>query len=153
MPDPKENISVIDRRLITWFRKVAGPAARLALFVIFFWFGFLKLVGVSPAESLVESLFNRTISFIPFNTFYVGFSLLECLIGVLFLFPKTTRLVIPLLVLHMVTTFLPLIFLPQITWQLPFVPTLEGQYIIKNLAIIALAIGIAANIAPFDQKA
>ena len=147
------DISHFDQKLITWFQKVAKPVARIALFVIFFWFGFIKLIGLSPAESLVESLFNRTIPFIPFNVFYVGFSLFECLIGILFLIPKATRLVIALLFVHMITTFLPLIFLPQITWQMPFIPTLEGQYIIKNLAIIALAIGIAADIVPLKKRA
>ena len=146
------DVAHIDQNLIRWFQKVAKPAARVALFVIFFWFGFIKLIGLSPAESLVEALFNRTIPFISFNAFYLGFSLLECLIGILFLVPKATRLVIALLFLHMITTFLPLIFLPQITWQMPFVPTLEGQYIIKNLALIALAMGIAADIVPLKKK-
>ena len=146
------HITHIDQKLIAWFQKVARPAARIALFLIFFWFGFIKLIGLSPAESLVESLFNRTVPFISFNAFYLGFSLFECLIGILFLFPKATRLVILLLFFHMIATFLPLVFLPQITWQMPFVPTLEGQYIIKNLAIIALAIGIAADIVPLRRR-
>jgi uncharacterized membrane protein YphA (DoxX/SURF4 family) len=142
------DIRRFDEQAIRWFRRIATPAARTALFVIFFWFGFLKLVGLSPAETLIESLFVRTIPFIPFNVFYFCFALLECAIGILFLIPKATRVVIPLLFLHMITTILPLIFLPQLTWQGLFAPTLEGQYIIKNLAIIALAIGIAADIAP-----
>ncbi len=58
------------------------------------------------------------------------------------------RLVIPLLALHMITTFMPLFLLPSITWAGFFVPTLEGQYIIKNLVIIAAAIGIAAQLHP-----
>jgi hypothetical protein len=33
-----------------------------------------------------------------------------------------------------------------------FVPTLEGQYIIKNVAIIALAIGIAAQLRPYGKS-
>lgn len=147
------DIHNIDRSIIGWLRKISIPAARIALFIIFFWFGFLKLIGGSPAEALVESLFNQTISFVPFNVFYACFAILECVIGILFLIPKATRLVIPLLLLHMVATFLPLIFLPQLTWQAPFVPTLEGQYIIKNLAIIALAIGIAADIDIWKKQA
>ena len=143
---------LIDKKLITWFQKIAGPAARVALFIIFFWFGFLKVVGLSPAEALVESLFNRLIPFIPFNVFYICFSAFECLIGILFLIPKATRVVIVFLAIHMATTFLPLIFLSQVTWQMPFVPTLEGQYIIKNLALIALAMGIAADIVPLEKK-
>lgn len=146
------HIAHVDQKLIDWFRKVSIPAARIALFVIFFWFGILKVVGLSPAEGLVESLFVQTIPFIPFAIFYICFGILECAIGILFLVPKATRIVIPLLLLHMVTTFMPLILLPQLTWQGIFVPTLEGQYIIKNLAIIAVAIGIAAQISPLKTK-
>ena len=51
----------------------------------------------------------------------------------------------------MITTAGPLVLLPSETWQSFFVPTLEGQYIIKNLVIIAAAIGIAAHLHPFGQ--
>lgn len=137
-----------DTFLISKFRRISAPAARIALFVVFFWFGILKVLGVSPAGELVESLFHATIPWMDFRTFYLGFALFECLIGILFLFPRTTRVVIPLLAIHMMTTFLPLIVLPAATWASWFVPTLEGQYIIKNLVIIAAAMGIAAELAP-----
>ena len=59
---------------------------------------------------------------------------------------------IPLL-LHMIMTFMPLFMLPEVTWSAFLVPTLEGQYIIKNLVIISGAIGIAAHLQPFlDRK-
>lgn len=48
----------------------------------------------------------------------------------------------------MIATILPLILLPSIAWSGFLVPTLEGQYIIKNLAIMALAAGVAANLHP-----
>jgi uncharacterized membrane protein YphA (DoxX/SURF4 family) len=146
------DIVAIDQKIVAWFKKVAEPSARIALFVIFFWFGALKIVGASPAETLVQQLFSRTIPFIPFNIFYICFAIYECLIGVLFLFPKMTRLVILFLAFHMIATFLPLILLPQVAWSGFLVPTLEGQYIIKNLVIIALAMGIAADITPFKNS-
>ncbi len=146
------DISSIDKRIISWFKKIAGPAARIALFIVFFWFGILKLIGASPAESLVQQLFTQTIPFVPFAVFYACFAIYECVIGILFLFPRATRLVILLLAVHMITTFLPLILLPQVTWSGFLVPTLEGQYIIKNFVIIALAMGIAADITPFGTR-
>ena len=48
-----------------------------------------------------------------------------------------------MLVPHAIITFGPLIVLPALTWKQPFIPNLIGQYIIKNLVIIALAIFIA----------
>ena len=50
----------------------------------------------------------------------------------------------PLLFIHMVTTAGPLFFLPRETWSGFLVPTLEGQYIINNVMIIAVAIATAA---------
>lgn len=141
-----------DVRIIHFFKKISLPAARIALFVVFFWFGFLKILGLSPAGPFVEQLFNKTISFMPFATFYLLFALFECLIGILFLIRGFERLVIPLLFLHMVTTFMPLFLLPQETWQGFLVPTLEGQYIIKNLLIIAVAIGVASHLHPLKNN-
>lgn len=146
------DIRRVDYELIGWFRERSGVVARTALFVVFFWFGALKLFGVSPAGPLVEALFSKTLSWIPFDAFYLGFALFEVLIGALFLVPRATRVVIPLLAFHMLTTFLPLVFLPSLTWQKFFVPTLEGQYIIKNLVIIAAAMGIAAHLVPLREK-
>jgi uncharacterized membrane protein YkgB len=88
----------------------------------------------------------------PFGAFYIAFALFECLIGILFLIKGAVRIVIPLLFVHMIMTFLPLVFLPTESWQAPFVPTLVGQYIIKNLVLIAAAIGIAAHLHPLPRK-
>lgn len=145
------SIQTIDVKLIHFFRRVAVPVSRFGLFVIFFWFGFLKVVGLSPASGLVQNLFEQTIPFISFNNFLIGFGVFECLIGLLFLIKGAERVVIPLLFIHMATTFGPLIFLPSETWSGFIVPTLEGQYIIKNLVIIASAIGIAAHLHPIKQ--
>lgn len=141
----------IDIHLIHFFRRVSVPVARFSLFVVFFWFGLLKVIGMSPASSLVQQLFEQTIPFMSFSTFLILFGLFECLIGILFLIRGFERVVIPLLFIHMITTFGPLVLLPQVTWQAFMVPTLEGQYIIKNLVVIAAAIGIAAHLHPLRK--
>ena len=126
--------------------------ARFGLFVVFFWFGILKVVGLSPASPLVQALFERTIHFMPFNVFLVVFGLFEMLIGILFVIRGAERIVLPLLALHMITTFMPLVLVTGATWQRAFVPTLEGQYIIKNLVLIACAMGIAAQLTPIGSR-
>jgi uncharacterized membrane protein YkgB len=143
-----------DLELIHIFRKISIPLARIGLFLVFFWFGALKVFALSPAAPLVESLFNRTMPIhIPFDVFMLLFGLFECLIGTLFLIRGAERIVIPLLFLHMVTTIMPLFFLTQVTWSGFLVPTLEGQYIIKNIVIIAAAIVIAAHVHPIKHRA
>ena len=146
------SIHNIDLKLIHFFRRVSMPVARFGLFVVFFWFGLLKVIGLSPASGVVQRLFEQTIPFMSFNTFLIGFGVFECLIGIFFLIRGLERLVIPLLFIHMITTFGPLFFLPSETWTGFLVPTLEGQYIIKNLVIIAAAIGIAAHLHPMKQE-
>ncbi len=146
-------IQNLDASLIHFFRKISMPTARISLFVVFFWFGLLKALGLSPASTLVHNLFDSTLGWaMPFDGFYIGFALFECLIGILFLIKGAVRIVIPLLFIHMVMTFLPLVFLPGESWQAPFVPTLVGQYIIKNLVLIAAAIGIAAHLHPLPRR-
>lgn len=147
------DISHIDHEVIRFFRRISIPLARVSLFVIYFWFGILKVLGYSPATALVQSLYEKTIaSYVPFHAFFIGFALFECLIGILFLIKGAERIVIPLLMAHLITTVLPLIFLPHEIWTHWFVPTLEGQYIIKNLALITAAIAIAAHLHPLPSK-
>ena len=119
---------------------------RIPLFVIFFWFGFLKIINLSPAQNLVID----TVYWMPFFeaeswTIIIGYW--EVLIAILFLFKRTTLVAMLLLLLQMTGTFLPLIILPEVTFQNsnPFLPTLEGQYIIKNIIIITAALIIGGS--------
>ncbi len=128
------------------------PLARFALFVVFFWFGILKIIGTSPANPMVADLLGHTMPFIAFPQFIFFFSLYEMLIGLTFLAKGYERHAMALLIPHMIMTSLPLIFLPALTWQGFLTPTIEGQYIIKNLCIIALAFAVAAHLHPFDHK-
>lgn len=141
-----------DLEIIHAFRTLSVPAARIGLFIVFFWFGFLKVIGLSSASPLVQNLFEHTMPIMPFGTFMVVFGVFECIIGILFLIKGMERVVIPLLFIHMVTTIMPLFLLPEVTWSGFLTPTLEGQYIIKNLVIIAAAIGIAAHVHPLRLK-
>ena len=112
--------------------------SRVSLFVIYFWFGLLKVVGTSSANPLVLNLLQKTLPFITFQQFIILFGIFEMVIGIFILLGIFQKLTIFLFVLHMFTTFLPLIFLTEVTWQKMWVPTLEGQYILKNVALVSL---------------
>ena len=144
-------ITQFDLAAIRFFRRISIPMARFGLFVVFFWFGILKVIGFSPASPLVQQLFERTMPIMSFQTFIILFGLYECVIGILFLIKGLERIVIPLLALHMITTFMPLFLLPEVSWSGFLIPTLEGQYMIKNLVIIATGIGIAAHLDPLKR--
>lgn len=148
----RKRIEAFDLRLIGFLRQWHIPLARVALFLVFFWFGLIKIIGLSPATPLVIMLTARTVGVEYFTVLFFVLSLLECLIGVLFLFPKATRIVIPLLLFHMLLVCSPLVLVPEMTWTSFMVPTLEGQYIIKNAVIVALAIGIASHTKPLLER-
>ncbi len=145
-------IERFDATVIGLARKHGGLVARLALFIVYFWFGLLKVLGLSPAEPLVGQLLSLTMPMVDPNMFYVWFGVFEVFIGVCFLIKGLERFIIPLFLFHMVTTMMPLVMLPAVTWSAPFVPTLTGQYIIKNTVLIALAITLVAQMKMFTEK-
>ncbi len=116
------------------------PTIRFSFAVIFFWFGILKPFGLSAAEGLLKA----TVAWLPFGDpewWLVVIGWWEVVIGITFLFKRTTRIAIGLLFLQMLGTFMPLVFLPEITFQNGnyLLPTMEGQYITKNLMILSAA--------------
>lgn len=129
--------------------------SRFALFIIYFWFGLLKVIGLSPASEMVHKLFKITVTpivpFMPFSSFIVLFGLFEMLIGILFFVPKMEKFALGLFGVHMITTMLPLFFMGEV-WQKTLVPTLEGQYIVKNIALIACALTIWASLPIKDSS-
>lgn len=148
----REYLNRFDDWFIHLLRRISIPLGRTALFIIFFWFGILKIFGTSPANPMVADLLSVTMPFMSWETFIILFALYEMLIGIAFIIPRGERAAIALLIPHMIMTSLPLFFLPEMTWQGFLVPTLEGQYIVKNLVIIALATGIAAHLHPWKKR-
>jgi len=134
-------ITEIDQTIARWMRRWSTPAIRISFGIIFIWFGILKPFDVSSAESLLKA----TVVWLPFGTpefWLIVIGWWEVAIGVTFLFARTTKIAIALLFLQMFGTFMPLIVLPEVTFQNGniFTPSLEGQYIIKNVMIISAAL-------------
>ncbi len=142
-----EKIAVVLEKLRKAIEKKGIAVLRIAVGIIFFWFGFLKFFGnLSAAEAIA----SKTISWLTFDTLRPEVSMpilavLECGIGIGILTKKYMEYVIPLLYFQMAGTLLPLVIFPNETWEIPpFVPTLEGQYIIKNAVLIAAGIVLGA---------
>ncbi|MFM2401985.1 MAG: hypothetical protein RI950_1502 [Bacteroidota bacterium] len=113
---------------------------RAMIAVVYIWFGFLKVLGTSPAEGLVTKLFNLTLEpYMGIQTFLLILGVGECAIGFLWLFPRLTKIAFWVMIVHMFTTFMPILFLPNETWQSFFTLTLTGQYIIKNVVLLSAA--------------
>jgi hypothetical protein len=124
-------------------------ATRIALGIVFLWFGALKFYPVVlPIDVLAETTLGIVTFhlFRPENCLHVLASF-ECLIGLGMLTKRFLRLTVFLLFLQMPGTFLPLILLPHQTWiHFPWLPTFEGQYIVKNLVLIAAGIIVGSTV-------
>jgi uncharacterized membrane protein YkgB len=146
LPEP---IDRLDVRITSTLARIGVPALRIALGVVFLWFGVLKFFpGVSPAETLAA----RTIEQLTFGTIQPAVSLpilatWESVIGIGLILHRWMRAILFLLAVQMLGTFTPLVLFPDETFSVwPLVPTLEGQYIIKNLVLIGAAMVIGATV-------
>jgi uncharacterized membrane protein YkgB len=145
-PPSRENrFTRWDEAISTWMNLYGRRILRYALAIIFIWFGALKPLDASPANDLVR----RTIYWFPPEVFLPILGWWEVAIGVCFLFRPLLRIGLFLLFLQMPGTFLPLVILPERCFErFPFVLTMEGQYIVKNLVLIAAALVIGGTIHP-----
>ena len=139
----------LDRRITAWLASSSITLLRVALGLVFLWFGALKFVaGASPAEALA----TRTIETLSLGIVgpMVSLPLLagwEVLIGLGLVTGWFLRATLALLAVQMVGTLTPLFLFPAETFTSGILtPSLEGQYIIKNLVIIAAAMVIGATV-------
>jgi uncharacterized membrane protein YphA (DoxX/SURF4 family) len=139
----------LDDTATHWMAANGITLLRISLGIVFFWFGFLKFFpGLSPAEELA----TRTIATLTFGLIQPDVSIIllatwESLIGLGLITGKFMRVTLLLLFLQMPGTMLPLLLFPSETFTIfPIAPTLEGQYIIKNIALVSAGIVIGATV-------
>ncbi len=139
----------IDLRVTNWMAEHGPLLLRWSMGGIFLWFGLLKFFpGLSPAENLAA----RTVEKLSFGTLVppdslLFIALLETAIGIGLLSKVFLRGTLFLLLLQLIGTLSPLLFFPEELFIVfPWAPTLEGQYIIKNLILISAALVIGATV-------
>jgi uncharacterized membrane protein YphA (DoxX/SURF4 family) len=139
----------VDRRITEWMAAHGVTLLRIALGVVFLWFGALKLVpGLSPAESLAgRTIETLTLGVVPAPVAVPFLALWEVAIGIGLLVGRWMRVTLALLFVQMLGTITPLFLFPAETWVIfPIAPTLEGQYIIKNIVLVSAAIVLGATV-------
>jgi len=117
----------------------------VAIGVVYFWFGALKFVpNLSPAEELAKNTIHHlTLGLIPDNIAITLLAIWEVGLAFLLIFGLFRRQAVILGLIHMLLTFSPLLFFPNdVFGEEPLSLTLVGQYIIKNLIIIAAFLSI-----------
>lgn len=136
----------LDQALVSFMNQYGIHLLRWTLALVFIWFGGLKLIGASPATDLVV----RTVFWLPPHLAVLVIGVWEVAIGVglLFTAPLILRITLLLLWLQMAGTFQVLVLLPEAAFQggNPLLPTMEGQYVIKNLVLIAGGLVIGSTV-------
>jgi uncharacterized membrane protein YphA (DoxX/SURF4 family) len=139
----------LDLAITGWLARAGIVVLRLGLGLVFLWFGVLKFVpGLSPAQDLA----TRTIERLTLGTVEPDISLpilaaWESLIGLGLLSGRFLRATLFLLAVQMLGAAMPLVLFPDETFtQFPYAPTLEGQYIIKNVVLVGAAMVIGATV-------
>jgi len=139
----REQFDELDDAIAAQMDRWSVPVLRVAIAVVFIWFGALKVFGISPAGELVAA----TVYVVDPATFVPILGVWEVVIGICLLYRPLIRVGIFLLFLQLPGTFLPIVLLPDVVFTaFPYGLTVEGQYIIKNLVIIGAALGIGGTV-------
>jgi len=133
-----------DRAAVGLMERHAVTALRLALAIVFIWFGVLKVLDHSPVKDIVE----QTVFFLPGDPVFFALGALEIAIGVGLLVPVAPRLTILLFIGQMCGTFLTLVVLPERSFQggNPLLLDVLGEFVVKNLVLIAAGFVVGASL-------
>ena len=149
MKKANEIFDTVDRQITKWMARYGIVFLRISVGLVFLWFGALKFFpGMSPAQDLaIRTIQVMTLGLVPAQVALYTLATWETLIGVGLILGVFMRETLLLLFLQMLGTLTPLVFFPQETFTLfPIAPTLEGQYIIKNLVLISAGIVMGATV-------
>jgi uncharacterized membrane protein YphA (DoxX/SURF4 family) len=149
MPTFAERAQQVDVKVTRFMADHGIFFLRISVGIVFLWFGFLKFIpNMSPAEDLaIRTTRVLTFGVVPDTVAIIVLAAWESLIGLLLLLRRFLRLTIFLLLLQMVGAIAPIFLFPsEVFLRIPYAPTLEGQYIIKNMVLISAALVIGATV-------
>ena len=140
----------IDARLVAWMNRHGVRALRIALAIVFIWFGALKVTGRSPVVDLVA----KTVYWLDPAVAIPLLGVWEITVGVGLLFRLALRVTLLLFWLLLAGTFSVLIIHPDIAFQHgnPLLLTMEGEFVVKNLILIAAGLAIGSTVRPTSSR-
>jgi uncharacterized membrane protein YkgB len=129
-----------------WLGRHAMSVLRVSMGLIILGFGFLKYFpGVSPAQHMVVTV-NRELTFglMPDHVTLILFATVECVIGLSLITGLGLRVVIYPMALWAIGILSPLVLMSGELFSGPdHMPTLEGQYVLKDVILLAATLVIA----------
>jgi putative oxidoreductase len=147
-PSPFDRFDKLDTSINKWLVANSINILRFTMGIVFLGFGVLKFfTGISPIESLATRTTSElTLGIFTGHSAMVFVAILECLIGFCFLTGMFLRVGVWLLALQMVGAMSPLFLYPSELFSGTLhAPTLEAQYIIKDIILIAAGMVIAST--------
>lgn len=151
--EPGERIGIsfqtADLAITHWMARYSLTLLRLSLGIVFLWFGALKFFPqMSPAQDLaIRTIDMLSGGLVPATVALPLLAAWECLIGLGLLAGRGLRAILFLLYVQMLGTLTPVALFPsEVFTQFPYAPTLEGQYIIKNIVLISAGIVVGATV-------
>jgi uncharacterized membrane protein YphA (DoxX/SURF4 family) len=137
MAEWKDIKAWFDDRIGKKIRNQAIPILRISLGLVYFWFGLLKVFNVSPIAFIIRESYD----FLPYPLSLIFLGIWETLIGLALIFKKWIRTTVISLWFQMLGIFGSIVLAPHLFYQQHFlIPTLEGEFVIKNLIIIAASL-------------
>ena len=127
----------LDQIVTQFFASYSVTLIRVTVALVFLWLGALKIVGSSPVADLVAD----TVYWLPQDFFVPFLGAWEIIVGLGLLFGVALRLTLFLFWIQMAGTFLLLIVRPDISFQ-----TTEGEFVVKNMVLIAAGMVIGSKV-------
>jgi uncharacterized membrane protein YkgB len=133
----------MDQKIFNAFNKHGHTVHRLSLGFIFIWYGLLKPFGAKTTTSLLA----HTIYLVPPEVLLPLLGWWEVAIGICLIYKPLVKFSIILQFIRIPGTILAFFMHPEVCFvQIPFVPSPEGQYLIKDIAILFAGIAIAGTV-------
>lgn len=143
-----DRLAAIDLAVSRFLRRFSLPTLRISLAVVFIWFGALKVFDVTPVGDLVA----RTVYWFDPSWVVPILGLFEIAVGLGLLFKYAMRAVLGAFFLQLIGTFLVLLIQPEVSFQdgNPLLLTVEGEFVVKNLVLIAAGMVVGARVTVRD---
>lgn len=144
-----ERLHEVEAQMHTWLIAHSIAVLRVSLGAVFLVFGVLKFFpGVSPAQNLVESTTDvLMLGLVPGGVALVMVATMECVIGLCLITARAVRGAVYLLIVQLIGILSPLVLLTHRLFDGPHgAPTLEGQYVLKDLILVGAALVVAATV-------
>ncbi|NWF27436.1 DoxX family membrane protein [Streptomyces sp. PKU-EA00015] len=148
----RRRVATVTQALAARYHPFSDLALRISVGVVFAWFGILKfLPGASPAQDIATRCMGvLSFGLVPAEVSRPLLAVMEVGIGLGLITGWLLRTVLAVFFVHMAGVFAALVIAPDVVWAhgSPLLPTLEGQYIIKNIVLVTACLAVASHLGP-----